>query len=92
MLEIISGGNFHGEPLALALDYLAIAIADLGNMSERRIAKLIDNKTELYPSFLAAKGGLNSDSCCCNTPPPRWLENKTLAHPSSLDSIPFRQR
>lgn len=88
-VEIISGGNFHGEPLALALDYLAIAIADLGNMSERRIAKLIDNKTELYPSFLAAKGGLNSGFMLLQyTAAALASENKTLAHPSSLDSIP----
>lgn len=88
-VEIISGGNFHGEPLALALDYLAIAIADLGNMSERRIAKLIDNNTEHYPSFLAANGGLNSGFMLLQyTAAALASENKTLAHPSSLDSIP----
>ena len=87
--EVISGGNFHGEPLALALDFLAIGLASLGNMSERRIAKLIDNHTEHYPSFLAAKGGLNSGFMLLQyTAAALASENKTLAHPSSLDSIP----
>ena len=88
-IEVISGGNFHGEPLALALDFMAIALADLGNMSERRIAKLIDNHTEQYPSFLAAQGGLNSGFMLLQyTAAALTSENKTLAHPSSLDSIP----
>jgi len=88
-VEIISGGNFHGEPLALAMDFLAIALADLGNMAERRIAKLIDNNTEHYPSFLAAEGGLNSGFMLLQyTAAALASENKTLAHPSSLDSIP----
>ncbi len=88
-IEVISGGNFHGEPLALALDFMAIALADLGNMSERRIAKLIDNHTEHYPSFLAAQGGLNSGFMLLQyTAAALTSENKTLAHPSSLDSIP----
>ncbi len=88
---IVSGGNFHGEPLALALDFLAIAIADLGNMSERRIAKLIDSKPEskTYPDFLIAKGGVNSGFMLLQyTAAALASENKTLAHPSSLDSIP----
>jgi histidine ammonia-lyase len=88
-IEVISGGNFHGEPLALALDFMAIALTDLGNMSERRIAKLIDNHTEQYPSFLAAQGGLNSGFMLLQyTAAALASENKTLAHPSSLDSIP----
>ncbi len=88
-VEIISGGNFHGEPLALALDYLSVALADLGNMSERRIAKLIDNKTEHYPSFLTSHGGLNSGFMLLQyTAAALASENKVLAHPSSLDSIP----
>lgn len=88
-VEIISGGNFHGEPLALAMDFLAIALTDLGNMAERRIAKLIDNNTEHYPSFLAAEGGLNSGFMLLQyTAAALASENKTLAHPSSLDSIP----
>lgn len=88
-IEVISGGNFHGEPLALALDFLAIALTDLGNMSERRIAKLIDNHTEHYPSFLAARGGLNSGFMLLQyTAAALTSENKTLAHPSSVDSLP----
>ncbi len=88
-VEVISGGNFHGEPLALALDFLSIALADLGNMSERRIAKLIDNKTEHFPSFLAAQGGLNSGFMLLQyTAAALASENKTLAHPASLDSLP----
>lgn len=88
-VEIISGGNFHGEPLALAMDFLAIALTDLGNMAERRIAKLIDNNTEHYPSFLATEGGLNSGFMLLQyTAAALASENKTLAHPSSLDSIP----
>jgi histidine ammonia-lyase len=88
-LEVVSGGNFHGEPLALALDFLAIALADLGNMSERRIAKLIDNHTEHYPSFLAAQGGLNSGFMLLQyTAAALASENKSLAHPSSLDTLP----
>ncbi len=88
-VDVVSGGNFHGEPLALALDFLAIALADLGNMSERRIAKLIDNHTEHYPSFLAAHGGLNSGFMILQyTAAALASENKTLAHPASLDSLP----
>ena len=88
-VDVISGGNFHGEPLALALDFLALAVADLGNMSERRIAKLIDNKTEHYPSFLASQPGLNSGFMILQyTAAALASENKTLAHPASLDSIP----
>ena len=88
-VDVISGGNFHGEPLALALDFLALAVADLGNMSERRIAKLIDNKTEHYPSFLSSQPGLNSGFMILQyTAAALASENKTLAHPASLDSIP----
>ncbi len=89
--RIISGGNFHGEPLALALDFLALALADLGNMSERRTAKLVDNQPDNgpYPAFLAAQGGLNSGFMLLQyTAAALASENKTLAHPSSLDSIP----
>ena len=86
---VLSGGNFHGEPLALALDFLSIAMTDLGNISERRIAKLIDNHPEHYPSFLAAQGGLNSGFMLLQyTAAALCSENKTLAHPDSVDSIP----
>src|SRR5690606_19288822 len=88
-MEVISGGNFHGERLALALDFMSIALADLGNMYERRIAKLIDNHTEMYPSFLSAQGGLISGFLLLQyTTDAITYDNKTLAHPSSLDSIP----
>lgn len=88
-VTILSGGNFHGEPLALALDFLSIAITDLGNISERRIAKLIDNHPEHYPSFLAAQGGLNSGFMLLQyTAAALCSENKTLAHPDSVDTIP----
>lgn len=89
--RIISGGNFHGEPLALALDFLALAMTDLGNISERRTAKLVDNRPDNgpYPAFLAAQGGLNSGFMLLQyTAAALTSENKTLAHPSSLDSIP----
>lgn len=88
-VTILSGGNFHGEPLALALDFLSIAMTDLGNISERRIAKLIDNHPEHYPSFLAAQGGLNSGFMLLQyTAAALCSENKTLAHPDSVDTIP----
>ena len=88
-VTILSGGNFHGEPLALALDFLSIAMTDLGNISERRIAKLIDNHPEHYPSFLAAQGGLNSGFMLLQyTAAALCSENKTLSHPDSVDSIP----
>jgi histidine ammonia-lyase len=88
-VTILSGGNFHGEPLALTLDFLSIAMTDLGNISERRIAKLIDNNPEHYPSFLAAHGGLNSGFMLLQyTAAALCSENKTLAHPDSVDSIP----
>jgi len=88
-VTILSGGNFHGEPLALAMDFLSIAMTDLGNISERRIAKLIDNHPEHYPSFLAAQGGLNSGFMLLQyTAAALCSENKTLAHPDSVDTIP----
>ncbi len=61
-IEVISGGNFHGEPLALAFDYLAIALTDLGNISERRIMRLTDeaSNAHILPAFLTEEGGLNS--------------------------------
>ncbi|MFZ3071457.1 MAG: histidine ammonia-lyase [Anaerolineaceae bacterium] len=89
--QIISGGNFHGEPLALALDFLNIAMTDLGNISERRIAKLVDNKSDshTYPPFLTECGGLNSGFMLLQyTAAALTSENKTLSHPSSTDSIP----
>jgi len=85
---IVSGGNFHGEPLALALDFLAIAISELGSISERRIYRLISGERGL-PAFLVANPGLNSGFMI-----PQYAaasivsQNKQLCTPSSVDSIP----
>lgn len=87
----ISGGNFHGEPLALAMDYLGIALTDLGNMSERRIARLLDPATNggILPPFLTDRGGVNSGFMMVQyTAAALASENKVLAHPASADSIP----
>ncbi len=87
--EIVSGGNFHAEPLALAADALAIAIAEIGAMSERRIALLIDTTISGLPAFLVKDGGLNSGFMIAQvTAAALASENKALAHPASVDSIP----
>lgn len=84
---IISGGNFHGEPLALAFDYLALAIAELGNISERRVAQLILGIREL-PEFLVANPGLNSGFMIPQYAAAAMVsQNKQLASPASVDSI-----
>jgi histidine ammonia-lyase len=90
-IEVISGGNFHGEPLALAMDYLAISLSELGNISERRIMRLTDENSNAHvlPAFLTENGGLNSGfmlvqytaAALCN-------ENKVFSHPASVDTIP----
>jgi len=88
---IISGGNFHGEPLAFCLDFLNIALTDLGNISERRIAKLVDSRCDslTYPPFLTEHGGVNSGFMLLQyTAAALSSENKTLSHPASTDSIP----
>ncbi len=85
--EIISGGNFHGQPLALALDFLAIALAELGNISERRTYQLISG-TRGLPSFLVAKPGLNSGFMIPQyTAASIVSQNKQLCSPASIDSI-----
>jgi len=87
----ISGGNFHGEPVALSMDYLGLALTDLGNMSERRIARLLDPATNggILPPFLTDQGGLNSGFMLLQyTAAALASENKVLAHPASADSIP----
>jgi histidine ammonia-lyase len=87
----ISGGNFHGEPLAIAFDYLALGMTDLGNMSERRLTRLTDassNRTVL-PDFLTEHGGLNSGFMLVQyTAAALATENKTLVFPASADTIP----
>lgn len=87
--EIISGGNFHGEPVALALDYLGIALAELANISERRTERLVNPQLSGLPPFLTAHGGLNSGLMIPQyTAAALVSENKVLAHPASVDSIP----
>jgi len=90
-IDVISGGNFHGEPLALAFDYLAIALAELGNISERRIMRLTDENSNAHtlPAFLTDHGGLNSGFMIVQyTAAALCTENKVLAHPASVDTIP----
>ncbi len=88
--DVFSGGNFHGQPVAIAADTLGIALSELGNISERRIAKLIDPALNHgLPAFLVKHGGIN-----CGFMIPQYAaaalvsENKVLAHPASVDSIP----
>mgnify|MGYP001814574237 FL=1 len=86
---VLSGGNFHAEPVALAADYLALAIAEIGALSERRIALLIDANLSGLPAFLVKKGGLNSGFMMAQvTAAALASENKSHAHPASVDSIP----
>jgi histidine ammonia-lyase len=89
--EVISGGNFHGEPIAIAMDYLGIALAELGNISERRLTRLTDESSnqETLPAFLIQHGGLNSGFMLLQyTAAALASENKVLAHPASADTIP----
>lgn len=86
---VLSGGNFHAEPVALAADYLALAIAEIGALSERRIALLIDTHLSGLPAFLVRGGGLNSGFMMAQvTAAGLASENKSLAHPASVDSLP----
>ena len=87
--ELLSGGNFHAEPVALAADYLALAIAEIGSLAERRIALLIDSNLSGLPSFLVEEGGLNSGFMMTQvTAAALASENKSHAHPASVDSLP----
>ncbi len=87
--EIISGGNFHGEPVAFAADNLAIALAEIGNLSERRTALLMDEKLSGLPAFLINGGGLNSGFMIAQvTAAALASENKQMASPASVDTIP----
>jgi histidine ammonia-lyase len=87
--EILSGGNFHAEPIALAADALALAIAEIGALSERRIALLIDSTLSGLPPFLVEHGGVNSGFMVAQvTAAALASENKSLAHPASVDSLP----
>jgi histidine ammonia-lyase len=87
--EILSGGNFHAEPVAFAADNLALAVAEIGALSERRTALLIDTNLSNLPPFLVENGGVNSGFMIAQvTAAALASENKTLAHPASVDSMP----
>lgn len=87
--DIISGGNFHGEPVAMAADILALALAEIGSLSERRIALLIDSQLSGLPPFLVDNGGVNSGFMIAQvTAAALASENKSLAHPAVVDSLP----
>jgi histidine ammonia-lyase len=87
--EFLLGGNFHGQPVALAMDFLGMAVAELANISERRIERLVNPKLSGLPAFLVSDGGLNSGFMIAQyTAAALVSENKVLAHPASVDSIP----
>ena len=87
--EVLSGGNFHGEPVAFAADTLALAIAEIGSLSERRTAVLVDPKMSGLPAFLVNNSGLNSGFMIAQVTAAALVsENKTIATPASVDSIP----
>ena len=86
---VLSGGNFHAEPVAFAADTIALAIAEMGSIAERRVAALIDSTISLLPPFLIREPGLNSGFMIPQcTAAALMSENKQLAHPASIDSIP----
>jgi histidine ammonia-lyase len=85
----LEGGNFHGQPIALALDFLGIALAELANISERRIERMVNGSLSGLPRFLIERGGLHSGLMIAQyTAASLVSENKVLAHPASVDSIP----
>jgi histidine ammonia-lyase len=87
--EVISGGNFHGQPLATVLDLIAIALTQLGGISERRIDRMVNPLTSDLPAFLTEAHGLESGFMMAQvTAAALASENKILAHPASVDSIP----
>lgn len=87
--DVISGGNFHAEPVAFAADNLALAIAEIGAISERRLAILVDPKMSGLPAFLVENSGLNSGFMIAQVTAAALVsENKSLAHPASVDSLP----
>ena len=87
---MISGGNFHGQPVALALDFAGIAVAELANIAERRIEQLVNpHLSSGLPAFLSPESGLNSGYMIAQVTAAALVsENKILAHPASVDSIP----
>lgn len=87
--EHLEGGNFHGQPIALAMDFAAIALSEIANISERRIERMVNGALSRLPRFLTANGGLNSGLMIAQyTAASLVSENKVLAHPASVDSIP----
>ena len=87
--EAISGGNFHGQPVALAFDFLGIALAEIADVAERRIERMVNSSLSGLPSFLVERGGVNSGFMIVQyTAAALVSENKVLAHPASVDSIP----
>jgi histidine ammonia-lyase len=87
--DILSGGNFHAEPIAMAADNIALAMAEIGSLSERRMALLIDSQLSGLPPFLVDNGGVNSGFMIAQvTGAALASENKSLAHPASVDSLP----
>ena len=88
--DVISGGNFHGEPMALAFDFLGIAVSEIASISERRLERMVNGAlSNGLPEFLTNKGGLNSGFMICQYCAASMVsENKVFAHPASVDSIP----
>jgi histidine ammonia-lyase len=87
--DVLSGGNFHAEPVALAADHLALAVAEIGALSERRLALLTDHQMSRLPAFLVTNPGINSGFMIAQvTAAALASENKSLAHPASVDSLP----
>jgi histidine ammonia-lyase len=87
--DVISGGNFHGQPMALTFDFLGIAMSEIANVSERRLERLINYQLNDLPAFLVKHGGLNSGFMITQYAAAALVsENKILAHPASVDSIP----
>jgi histidine ammonia-lyase len=87
--EVVSGGNFHAEPVAFAADIIALALAEIGGLAERRIALLVDANLSGLPPFLVKDGGVNSGFMVAHvTAAALASENKSLAHPASVDSLP----
>src|SRR5699024_5982625 len=87
--KVISGGNFHGQPIALAMDFIKIGIAETANIAERRVERLVNPQLNDLPAFLSPNPGLESGAMIMQYAAASLVsENKTLAHPASVDSIP----
>ncbi|MFX1330540.1 MAG: histidine ammonia-lyase [Promethearchaeota archaeon] len=87
--DVVSGGNFHGQPIALAMDFVGIALSEIANISERRVNRLVNPSLSGLPAFLTTEGGLESGMMIAQyTAAALVSENKVLAHPASVDSIP----